>query len=119
MSQLELVDLFEKISLLEGEAMSDLETAKVAKYFWQRQAVVRELRHRASDERPALFDLYDHKHPQVRLNVANSTYALNPDRAKSVMGEVAKSKLQPWAFHAGMSVYLLESGMSQLPNDPE
>jgi hypothetical protein len=54
----------------------------------------------------------------VRLNVAESTYALN-ERAKSVIEDIAASRFQPWAGDAGMSLVALANGTSQLPMDPE
>jgi hypothetical protein len=95
------------------------EQARVNRYVRRCFLVLNTLRHRATDERPALFALYAHKHPQVRLNVATGTYALNPDRAESVMREVAATKMQPWAGDAGMSLWFLAEGKSQLPYDPE
>jgi hypothetical protein len=77
------------------------------------------MRNRPGDARIALFALYHHRHPQVRLNVAESTYALNPERAKSIIEEIANSRLFPWAGDAGMSLVALENGTSRLPNDPE
>ncbi len=119
MSVDELVRLFEQISLLEGEASANFETAKASRLYWRRRDLLFEMRHRDVDERPALFVLYTHKHPQVRLNVAKSTYALNPERAKLVLHEIATSRFFPWAGTAGMSLSALADGTSQLPNDPE
>jgi hypothetical protein len=115
----ELVDLFEQLSLAEADGMVGVETARINRYIKRRFKVLNELRHRATDERPALFSLYDHKHPWVRLNVASGTYALNPQRAEAVMREVAATKMQPWAGDAGMSLWFLAEGKSQLPYDPE
>ena len=51
MSNQQLVDLFEKLSIAEGEAYAYFETAKANRYFRRRRAVVSELRHRGTDER--------------------------------------------------------------------
>jgi hypothetical protein len=114
-----LVQLFEQLSVAEGEASANFETAKFKRLYWRRRDVVFEMRHREIDERPALFVLYAHRHPQVRFNVAESTYALNPERAKLVLREIADSRMFPWAGDAGMSLSGLADGTSQLPNDPE
>jgi hypothetical protein len=119
MSNQQLVDLFEKLSIAEGEAYAYFETAKANRYFRRRRAVVSELRHRESDERPALYALYSHRHPWVRKSVATSTYALNPERAKAVLEEIAATRHEPWRSNAGMSLELLADGTSQLPFDPE
>jgi hypothetical protein len=119
MSTSELVDLFEQLSFEQGQAYADLQIARSNRLIMRRRALLSEMRHRPGDARTALFSLYDHQHPQVRLNVAKSTYALNPERAKSVMREIANSRHMPWAGDAGMSLALLADGTSQLPNDPE
>jgi hypothetical protein len=119
MSTSELVNLFEQLSVAQGQAYADLQIARASRLIMRRRALLSEMRHRPGDARTALFVLYDHRHPQVRLNVAESTYALNPERAKSVMQEISNSRHMPWAGDAGMSLALLQNGMSQLPNDPE
>ena len=114
-----LVDLFEQMSLAEGEAIAEFQTARANRLIRRRFALLSEMRHRTIDERPALFALYQHRDPQVRLNVATSTYALDPERAESVMREIVASRLFPGAGDAGMSLALLADGTSHLPNDPE
>jgi hypothetical protein len=115
----ELVDLFEQLSLAEGEATASFQSARANRLIMRRRALLSEMRHRPGDARIALFVLYAHRHPQVRLNVAESTYALNPERAKSIIEEIAASRFQPWSGDAGMSLFALANGTSQLPNDPE
>ncbi|WP_394889382.1 DUF2019 domain-containing protein [Mesorhizobium sp. AaZ16] len=119
MSNTELVDLFEQLSLAQGEATASLQSARANRLILRRRALLSEMRHRPGDTRTALFALYAHRHPQVRLNVAESTYALNPERAKSIIEEIATSRFQPWAGDAGMSLFALANGTSQLPMDPE
>jgi hypothetical protein len=119
MSNTELVDLFEQLSLAQGEATASLQSARANRLILRRRALLSEMRHRPDDARTALFALYAHRHPQVRLNVAESTYALNPERAKSIIEEIATSRFQPWAGDAGMSLFALANGTSQLPMDPE
>ncbi len=119
MSLDELVKLFERLSIAHGEAYAYFETAKANQFIRRRRAVLSEMRHREVDERPALFALYSHRHPQVRMNVAQCTYALNPERAKAVLEEIAASRHRPWCSDAAMSLELLADGTSQLPFDPE
>jgi hypothetical protein len=119
MSLQELVDRFEQISVEEGNAYADLEIARSNRLTMRRRALLSEMRHRPGDARSLLFRLYDHRHPQVRLNVAKSTYALNPQEARAAMQSIVDSKLFPWAGDAGMSLVTLDNGTSQLPNDPE
>lgn len=115
----ELVRLFEELSLAEGEAYADLQLGRTNRLIARRRALLSEMRRRPGDARKALFDLYTHRHPQVRLNVAESTYSLNPARAMRVLQEIKASRMFPWAGDAGMSLAALEDGTSQLPNDPE
>jgi hypothetical protein len=60
--------------------------------------------------------LHDNLH--VRFSAVQSVYALDPGRAEAVLKHIADSKRQPWAGEAGMSLGLLEMGLSQLPDDP-
>ena len=119
LSTQQLVDLFEQISLAQGEAVAEFQTSRANRLIKKRYELLAELRHRRVDKRPALFALYSHRHPQVRLNVATSTYALNPERAEAVMREIVASRLFPWAGDAGMHLSGLEHGDSMLPHDPE
>jgi hypothetical protein len=119
MTNTELVDLFEQLSLAQGEASAGLQSARANRLILRRRALLSEMRHRPGDARRGLFVLYTHRHPQVRLNVAESTYALNPERARSTLEEIAASRFQPWSGDAGMSLVALKNGTSQLPMDPE
>lgn len=114
----DLVAHFIEISEKQAIATVEFENARVNRLFWNKVAVVNELRRRPGDERRALLELYMHDNLQVRLNAVQSAYALNPARAEAVLREVAESRREPWAFHARMSLSLLEDGTSQLPNDP-
>ena len=114
-----LVELFEQISLAEGEAVENFDTPRANRLIMRRRALLSEMRHRPGDSRAALFALYSHPHPRVRLNVATSTYALDPEQAQAVMQSVKQSRLHPWAAHAGLSLTFLEDGTSKLPIDPE
>jgi len=119
MSREKLVDLFEKLSIAQGEAYAYFETAKANRYIRRVRAVLSEMRHRSVDERPALYVLYDHRHPQVRTNVALWTYSLNPERAKAVLAEIAATRYEPWCSDASISLRMLADGTSYLPFDPE
>ena len=113
-----LIEKYIEIGIAQGEAIENFETAKFNRLFDQKAKLVRELRSRPGDERHRLLKLYDHPNLQVRLNAVNSTYALNPDAARRVFEEVQASKRFPWAGDAGMSLSMLELGLSKLPEDP-
>ena len=119
MSNSELVELFKDLSVQESEAVATLQGKRLNRLIRQRWAVKKVLRHRTGDARRELFVLYDHDNPQVQLNVAESTYALNPSRARSVMEQIASSRFLPWSAHAGISLMMLDDGTSALPNDPD
>lgn len=119
MTRDELVDVFERLSLVQGDAYANFQTARTNRLFQRLREVKFEMRHREADERPALFVLYSHRHPQVRYNVAHATYALDPTRAESALSEIAASRMFPWAGAAGMSLWALANGTSRLPFDPE
>ena len=115
----QLVDLFKQVSLAHGEANAEFQSVRANRLIAKRYALLAEMRRRPTDERPALFELYSHRHPQVRLNVATSTYALNPVRALAVMQQIKDSRLFPWAGDAAAHLTGLADGTSKLPEDPE
>ena len=114
----ELVDRFVEISVEQGKAVAFFETARFNRLYGKLSAVVRELRARPGDERHRLLKLHDHPDLQVRLNVAGRTYALDPDAAIATFQAVKDSRRHPWAGDAGMSLSMLEMGLSKLPEDP-
>ena len=114
----ELVQRFVDISEAQGEAMADGNTAAYNRLFDRKKVVIDELRRRDGDQRRALLELRGHPDIQVRLNAAKTTYALDPVGARSVLEEISNSRRFPWAGHAGMSIAMLDEGLSQLPNDP-
>ncbi|MEI5681021.1 MULTISPECIES: DUF2019 domain-containing protein [unclassified Mesorhizobium] len=114
----ELVARFIEISIAQGEASETFETTKFNRLFDRKQKLLGELRARQGDQRRLLFALYDHPNMQVRLNAAYATYALDPAGATAVFEAIVASKHFPWAGSAGMTLAMLEMGISQLPNDP-
>ena len=118
MTAAELVDRFVEISIEQGEALESLETARFGRLFKKLASVVRELRSRSGDQRHLLLQLYEHPDPQVKLNVAGWAYALDPQAAVAAFQAVKESRQYPWAGHAGMSLSMLEMGLSKLPEDP-
>ena len=114
----ELVVRFVEISIEQGKALAFFETARFNSLYGKLSAVVRELRARPGDERHRLLKLYDHPDLQVRLNVAGRTYALDPAAAIATFQAIKDSRRYPWAGDAGMSLSMLEMGLSKLPEDP-
>lgn len=114
----ELLDRFIEISVEQGKALAFFETARYKKLYGKLSAVVRELRARHGDERHRLLRLYDHPDLQVRFNAAGRAYALDPEAAIATFRAIKDSRQYPWAGHAGMSLSMLEMGLSKLPEDP-
>jgi hypothetical protein len=118
MNAAELVQLFVEMSIEQGKALESLETARFNSLFKKLAPVVRELRSRPGDQRHLLLKLYDHPDFQVKLNVAGWAYALDPEAAVAAFQAIKESRQYPWAGHAGMSLSMLEMGLSKLPEDP-
>ena len=114
----ELVSLYEKLCLAQDRAEDYFESAHVYRIVHRQYQLLDEMRHRAVDERPALFRLYSHPHPRVRVNAARSTYALNPQPARAVL-EQLETPHYPWGVDAKMSLDRLREGSSLLPSDPD
>lgn len=108
----ELVARFIEISMAQGEAIETFQTAKFNRLFDRNQKILGELRACPGDQRRLLFALYDHPTMQVRLNAAYATYALDPARATAVFEAIVASKHFPWAGDAGMTLAMLEMGIS-------
>jgi len=113
-----LVELFAEIGIAESEAIDFFETARFNRLFDKEMAVVNELRSRPGDQRRSLFGLYGHSNMQVRLNAAQSTYALNPVAARAVLEEIAASRRMPQAANARLSLDRIAEGTSALLDDP-
>jgi hypothetical protein len=113
-----LVELFAEIGTAQAEAIDFFETARFNRLYNRKIAVVNELRSRPGDQRERLFALYDHPNRQVRLNAAQSTYALNPVAARAVLEEIAASRRMPQAANARLSLDRIAEGTSALVDDP-
>ncbi|WP_045368030.1 DUF2019 domain-containing protein [Methyloceanibacter caenitepidi] len=108
----ELVERFVALSLAEEDAVLYGDSSDYYnQLFRKEQAVVGELRSRPQDARRVLTTLYNHDSQWVRMNAAKNTLALAPDQALRVLQAIEASKLQPYAGHAGMTLWTLEEGI--------
>jgi hypothetical protein len=113
-----LVEIFAEIGTAQADAIDFFETARFNRLYNRKIAVVNELRSRPGDQRRSLFGLYGHSNMQVRLNAAQSTYALNPVAARAVLEEIAASRRMPQAADARLSLDRIAEGTSALLDDP-
>lgn len=113
----ELVARYVEIGAAQGEALDNFDTARFSRLFERKVAVVNELRSRPGDQRRLLISLFDHPNRQVRLNAAESAYMLDQANAHAVLQEIAASRWQPQAGHAGMSLSGIERGDSLILED--
>lgn len=111
MSVEQLVNEFSSLAMRQGHALLGNEIAKVNRIFDQLQAVERELKSRAGDQRAALISLYGSPNMQVRVKAAKATLAVAPTAARQQLEDIAASGWQPQAGEAGMSLWNLDRGV--------
>jgi hypothetical protein len=75
-------------------------------------AVTRELKSRGVEERRSLLTLFADKNPQVRLQAAESVYAVAPVEAKACLEAIAAAGLPDQSLSAGMTL----SGLEEEPH---
>ncbi|MCR4266095.1 DUF2019 domain-containing protein [Nitratireductor sp. ZSWI3] len=109
----ELIERFAEIGVAQDEALLDNETAKFNKLYREKIAIETELRDRPGDQRHHLMALYAHPNMQVRLNAANSTFAIDMTRARAQLEAIAASKQFPQAGDAGMALWAIDEGISK------
>ncbi|QBR70673.1 hypothetical protein CU048_04585 [Beijerinckiaceae bacterium] len=97
------------VALEKAELMGEI--GRVNRLFGQIIALERELRARGCDARLALFALYDHPSPQVRLNAAKATLGVASDAAKRVIQDIYDTESGPQALDGGMTLRFLENGV--------
>lgn len=109
----ELVERFVVLGLGQDEADLDNDIPEFNRLFGQMDAVEKELKSRAPDQRRALMRLYDHSNDQVRLAVANATLAVAPKEARKLLETIAESGVFPQRGEAGMALWALDEGISE------
>lgn len=86
-------------------------TAKVNRLIKSMWAIQDELKSRPGDQRRALLSLYDHENAQVRLQAARATLAVEPEKARKLIEEIANGRKFPQAGDAGMTIWNLDRGV--------
>lgn len=72
-------------------------------------AVADELERRGS--RAALSALFSHENPQVRLQAAETTFAIFPQEARAVLQQIADRDEWPCGLDARLTLRLLADGI--------
>ena len=111
MTTAQLVEAFIRLSKKRGAAILDSDNRSANCMFQAMQAVDRVLRLRGKEARLALLPLLDNKERFVRYFAANYMLGLTPDRARSVIEEIAKFKFDALCLEAGMCLYALDKGI--------
>jgi hypothetical protein len=107
----ELVQAFVRLAKQMGAAVLDSETRRFNRMFPGMQAIDRELRSRGRDARMALCPLLEDQDRFVRYYAAKKLLGLVPDRARTVIEDIAKIKYDALTFDAGMCLYALDEGI--------
>lgn len=110
----EIVERLIVISIEQGDAIENFETAKYNKLYDRNQRLLDELSKRPGDGRHDLFKLYDHPNMQVRLNAAHWTYALDTPTARVALAAIRDSRIFPYAADAGLTLSLVDKGIGKL-----
>jgi hypothetical protein len=106
----ELVKQFRDLALKKYEADVEGRVAKFTRLYWELDAVEKELRSRAGDQRRALAGLYEHPNPQVRLDAAMATLVVFPDKARAALQMIIDRSEFPQAGNAGFTLLYLSEG---------
>jgi hypothetical protein len=106
-----LIERFVDISVAQDDALLDNKIARFNRLFDEKAAILAELKSRPGDQRRRLVSLFGHSNPQVRLNAAKATLAVEPEAARQALQAIADSREFPQAGDAGMSLWNLDRGV--------
>lgn len=121
MSVQELVELFAKIGVAQGEAIEEsvippddpsyqIAQDKFEKLFREMASIDRELCRRGKTARLALTQLYEHPDMQVKLKAAIHTLGVAPKEARQVLQWIRDSGWPNQSLDAGMTIRNLDDG---------
>jgi hypothetical protein len=108
-----LVRLYEKLALDQHEALLKGEQRELNALVRSHFAIEAELKSRPGDRRDALFALYSHPSPQVRVRAATATLALAPLEARAALQLIIDRREFPQAGDAGMTLSMLDEGLGE------
>jgi Domain of unknown function (DUF2019) len=110
MTEDRLIERFIEIGIGQDQALLMDQIAIFNRLYKLRKDVELQLQRRSGDRRHVLLQLYDHPNVQVRLNAAEATLAVEPQKARRELEIIASSGQYPQAGYAGMTVAALDRG---------
>ena len=118
LSNEQLAERFKQLSLEQGEAEMSNDTRTYSRRFHQLEDVSAELRRRGPEARRALIPLLNCPRSagllsavaQCRYNAARELLAVEPDRARATLEEIAKSVTQFQMARARGTLEVLNNG---------
>jgi hypothetical protein len=114
LSNAEIVARFARLCIEQSDAMEREEQARVNRLVGQIRDLALELKSRPGDQRHMLKTLFGHQNMQVRLSAAEATLPIDYATARREIQAISDSRWYPQAGDAGMTLYLLDTGMSKL-----
>lgn len=106
-----LAERFRDAARAKSAALLDSDTRLANQLFDEMTAIDNELRSRGQAARRALLVLLDDGDLRVRLEAAQCSLAVDPERALATIKDVAASHKMPEAGEAGMALLALEQGI--------
>jgi hypothetical protein len=114
LSDQQLVARFAEIGIAQDQALLGMEIGRFNKLFDEMVSIQEALKKRAGDQRRLLLPLYSHPNMQVRLNAAKATWSVDQQAARAQLEAIAASEHYPQAGDAGMALWAIDEGISEL-----
>jgi hypothetical protein len=105
----QLVKEFVELGIAQGQAWRIMDVEEFNRLYDLIEAIIEELKGRDGDMRRPLIPLYTHPVIRVRLTAARRTLALEPEKARRVVQDIADSKYSE-SPDAGMCLFQLDRG---------
>jgi len=110
----QLVDRYAEIGRAQYDALLNDQIPQFNQLFDCQIEIEEELRRRGVKARLALLRLYDHPNIQVRLNAAQATYRVAPEKAVALLEQIAQAGRRVQAVNARFSLKYIADGTSKL-----
>jgi hypothetical protein len=104
----ELLDLYTRFSIEQGNAAYVANTSRVNRIGDALYLISNEIRRRSDDRGRSMLKLFEHPNAQVRFNAAASVSGVFPKEARQAMQDIADSKTEMLAFDAKMYLHTLD-----------
>jgi hypothetical protein len=106
----QLVERFAALGVEQDKAIAADDNKKYNRFFYAMDALTKELKGRAGDQRKALVTLFDYPNMQVRLMAARYALAVTPQAARRVVEAIAASTWPPQCYDARNCLRRLDEG---------